>query len=154
MAQAKQNQTVKLVPKFSGEPNTIEVNQFIRIIDTLIAKIGINSEKLKIEFLKLNIDSEKGRARYIIGYGQMEDITSYQEYIDTFRRHFMNWTDLDPLRAMVKFLNMDKTPCENFKEYIAKLDLWIINMEYTLKHSAWKTQGTKIDGILKIDSEC
>ena len=56
MAQAGPNQVVQHeiiitqvnIPKFSGESDTIDVNQFLQKVDTMIANRGITNENLKI----------------------------------------------------------------------------------------------------------
>ncbi len=50
-------------------------------------------------------------------------------------------SDHDPLREMVKLLNMDKTPSQSYSEYISQLDLWACDMAEIIKTSNWKTTG-------------
>ncbi|KAG0720036.1 hypothetical protein GWK47_049316 [Chionoecetes opilio] len=125
------------VPKFSGDPNTIEVNQFLLRVDTLIANKKLTSERLKIEVLKQNVDAENGRARHVICYRQLEELDDYDAYVQVFRRHFSKKSGQDPLRAMVKMLALKRPSSQLVTEYIAKLDLWGQDMEKMLKTSTW-----------------
>ncbi|KAG0715474.1 hypothetical protein GWK47_011849 [Chionoecetes opilio] len=125
------------VPKFSGDANTIEINQFLLRMDTLIANKKLTSERLKIEVLKQHVDAENGRARHVICYRQLEELDDYDAYVQVFRRHFSKKSDQDPLRAMVKMLALKRPASQLVTEYVAKLDLWGKDMEKLLRASEW-----------------
>ncbi len=86
------------IPKFSGEPNTIDLDQYINRVNTFIATKGIADEKFKIQAFKQSIDPEKRAARTIITYRTLEEgINTYQDYIKELRKHFAQRSDTDPL---------------------------------------------------------
>ena len=105
--------TVADLPKFSGEPSTIDINQFIQRVNTFIANKGILDEKLKIEAFKQNIDAVKGMARHVITYSHLEEINMYEDYVKSFKKHFTKQSDRDPLRAIVKCLGISIGPGES-----------------------------------------
>lgn len=125
------------LPKFSGEPNTIDINQFLQRIDTYITNKGIEDHKGQIEALKQNIDASQGRARVIIQYGQMNKIIHYPEYVAAFKKHFTKFSDYDPLRALIKVLTMQRSPTEHFTEFIGRVNTWTRDTVDIVEQSDW-----------------
>ncbi len=138
--------TLANVPKFSGEPNTIELNQYIKRIDTLINTKGIAEERLKIECFKEHIDAVKGTARHVIAYSHLDNITTFNEYLSVFKRHFTTKSDRDPIRAMVKYLKTAPEPNETQTAFISRLDAQAKDIETIFETSDWsdKTDSKKI----------
>ena len=140
--------TVADIPKFSGEPDTIDLHQFIKRIETLIANKGITDEKLKIEVFKQNIDAVKGSARHVITYGNLESVNKFQEFVQVFRKHFTAKSDSDPLRAMVKYLQTRNEPNENQTAFIARLDANGRDLVQIFEGSEWAAEGnTKLISV-------
>ena len=114
------------IPKFSGEPNTITISQFLARIDTLIANKGVTDDQLKIETLKQHVDSVKGRARFALAYGYLNSgKLTYDQFVQEFRRQFTDKTHRGPLQAMVKhlLLRRQKSPDEGMMAYTSRLDV-------------------------------
>jgi len=132
--------TVVNIPNFSGEPNTIDINQFIKQVDTLISNKGITSEKLKIEAFKQNIDPQQGDARNVIGYRQLEKIGNYKDYLQAFKKHFLSRSDQDPLRGTVKLMTIKRNSSDSFSRYLLSIDNWGRDWEEMLKASKWIDQ--------------
>ena len=137
--------TVADLPKFSGEPDTITLNQFIQRINTFIANKGIVNEKLKIEALKQHVDVSKGLARHVIIYSHLEDIDNYDDYVTAFKKHFTQESDRDPLRAMAKCLAMKINAGESQTQFLARLDSCAKDMGKILKNSKWIKTGSPDD---------
>ncbi len=129
--------TVADVPKFSGEPDTIDLNQYIKRIETLIKNKGIAEENLKIECFKEHIDAVKGTARDVIAYSHFDDIKTFDEYIKVFKQHFTTKSDRDPIRAMVKFLKIAQEPNEKQTTFISRLDAQAKDIEAIFENSDW-----------------
>ncbi len=79
-------------------------------------------EKLKIEAFRQNIDAVKGLAKHVITYSHLEEINKYENYVKAFKKHFTKQSDLDPLRAMDKYLGISIAPVESQTEFISRLD--------------------------------
>ena len=133
--------TVADVPKFSGEPDTIDLNQYIKRIDTLIKNKGIVEDSLKIECFKEHIDAVKGTARHVITYSHLEAITTFDKYIQAFKKHFTTKSDRDPLRAMVKFLKTAPETGESQTAFISRLDAQAKDIETIFENSDWTVTG-------------
>ena len=129
--------TVAEVPKFSGEPDTIDLNQYIKRIDTLIKNKGITEDSLKIECFKEHIDAVKGTARHVITYSHLDNITTLDEYIKAFKKHFTTKSDRDPIRAMVKFLKTAPETSETQTAFISRLDAQAKDIETIFENSEW-----------------
>ncbi len=126
------------IPKFSGEPNTIDLDQYIGRIDTYIANKGISDDKLKIQVFKQSIDPEKGTARTIITYRNLdEEISNYKEYVKEFKKHFAQRSDSDPLRVLVKYLGVQPKPEESQTEFIGRLDAFGKQVEQAFEGTEW-----------------
>ncbi len=134
--------TVVDLPKFSGEPDTIDINHFIQRVNTFIANKGIVDEKLKIEAFKQNIDAVKGLAKQVIIYSQLEEINKYEDYVKAFKRHFTKQSDRDPLRAMVKCLGIRIGPGESQTELISRLDSCAKDMAKIFEGTEWTLQNS------------
>lgn len=140
------------IPKFTGDDNTLGVNKFLNLIDTLLVTKNISDEKRKIEILKENIDPEKGRVRFIINFHQMEEINQYEAYKKAFIKHFMSKCDQDPIRSLVKMIKELRTS-ESDTEYLARLDRWSKDMNSILKDSDWVEKSSdkmKVSQVIKL----
>jgi len=126
------------IPKFSGEPNTIDIDQYISRVDTFIANKGIADEKLKIQAFKQSIDPDKGTARTISTFRNLEEeIHTYQEYVKEFKKHFAQRSDSDPLRVLVKYLGTQPRPAEGQTDFMARLDALGKQVEQALEDTEW-----------------
>lgn len=134
--------TVAEVPKFSGEPDTIDLNQYIKRIDTVIKNKGIVEDSLKIECFKEHIDAIKGTARHVITYSHLENMTTFDEYIKAFKKHFTTKSDRDPIRAMVKFLKTAPETGETQTAYISRLDAQAKDIETIFENSDWSVKNS------------
>lgn len=134
------------VPKFSGDPDSIDLRQYIKRIDTLIKTKGVTEDNLKIECFKEHIDAVKGTARHVIAYSHLDNITTYDEYISNFKKHFQTKSDHDPIRAMVKYLKTAPGPNEPYTAFISRLDAQAKDIETIFETSDWadKTDTKKI----------
>ena len=88
MAQAEQTMKHEIftnvvnIPKFSGEPDDIDLDNYIAVVETYIINKGIKDDKQKIEAFKANIHPDRGTARTIIKYRNfVENLKTYKEYI-------------------------------------------------------------------------
>ena len=86
MAQAEQTMKHEIftnvvnIPKFSGEPDDIDLDNYIAIVETYLINKGIKDKKQKIEAFKANIHPVRGTARTIIRYiNFIEDFKTYKE---------------------------------------------------------------------------
>ena len=129
--------TLTEIPKFSGENDTIDLNQYSKRIDTLIKSRGITEDVLKIECFKEHIDAVKGTARHVITYSHLDNIKTYKEYVQAFRKHFTTKSDRDPIRAMVKFLKTAPEAHESQTAYISRLDAQAKDIESIFEGSDW-----------------
>ncbi len=127
--------TVADVPKFSGEPDTIDLNQYIKRLETLIKNKGIAEENLKIECFKEHIDAIKGTARHVIAYSHFDNIKTIEEYIKALKKHFTTKSDKDPIRAMVKFLKTAPEQNETQTTFISRLDAKARDIEAIFENS-------------------
>ena len=134
--------TVADIPKFSGKPDTIDLNQYIKRIETLIKSRGITEENLKIECFKEHIDAVQGTARHVIIYTHLEDVRTFDEYIRAFKKHFTTKSDTDPIRAMVKFLRIAPEPNESQTAFISRLDAHSKDMVKIFENSDWSDNGS------------
>ena len=133
--------TVAEVPKFSGEPDTIDLNQYIKRIETLIKNRGIVEESLKIECFKEHIDSKQGTARHVITYSHLDNLATFERYIQAFKKHFTTKSDRDPIRAMVKFLKTAPETGETQTAFISRLDAQAKDIETIYENSQWSVTG-------------
>ncbi len=136
--------TVADVPKFSGEPDTIDLNQYIKRIETLIKNKGIAEENLKTECFKEHIDAVKGTARHVIAYSHLDDIKTFHEYIKVFKKHFTTKSDRDPIRAMVEVLKTTPEQNETQIAYISRLDAQARDVAAIFKNSEWAVKDEPI----------
>ena len=132
------------VPTFSGEPGTVDVDMFLNRVDTHIANKNVQGDSQKIETLKHYVDAEKGRARHVIRYNQLQKIKVYKEYKDSFRKYFKKKSDLDLLRAMVNIFQIRKSAKEDRSAYIARLDVLREELIPLFQSSEWKTNAQQI----------
>ncbi len=131
------------VPKFSGEPDTIDLHQYIKRIDTLITNKGITEDNLKIECFKEHIDNVKGTARHVIAYSHLDSITTFDEYLKAFKKHFTTKSDRDPIRAMVKYLKTTPESNESHTAFISRLDAQAQDIETIFENSQWVVSTDK-----------
>ena len=134
--------TVAEIPKFSGEPDSIDLSQYIKRINTLIANKEIQEEGLKIECFKEHIDAVKGSARHVITYSHLDNKKTLDEYIKSFKKHFTSKGDRDPLRAMVKFLSTALDTNESHTAFISRLDSQAKDIEEVFNNSEWVDKDT------------
>ena len=139
MAQAEQTMKHEIftnvvnIPKFSGEPDDIDLDNYIAVVETYIINKGINDDKQKIEAFKAKINPDRGIARTIIRYRNfIEDLKTYKEYISEFRKHFSRASDSESLRIIVRCLELVQKPNEGDTEFIARLDSFSKQLEETL----------------------
>ena len=88
MAQAEQTMKPEIftnvvnIPKYSGEPDDNDLDNYIAIVEIYIINKGIKDEKRKIEAFKEHIHPDRETARTIIRYRNfLEDLKTYKEYI-------------------------------------------------------------------------
>lgn len=129
------------IPKFSGEPDTIPLNQYIKRVETLIINKGVTEENLKIECFKEHIDAIKGIARHIIAYSHLDDIDTFDEYVKVFKTHFITQSEQDPIRAMVKYLKTTPWPNETQAAYILRLDNQAKDLKSIFRNSDWSKKS-------------
>ena len=141
--------TVAEIPKFSGESDTIDLNQYIKRIDTLIKNKGISEDSLKIECFKEHIDAVKGTARHVITYSHLDNIKTYDEYVKCFKKHFTTKSDRDPIRAMVKFLRTAQETSESQTAFISRLDAQAKDIEQIFTESDWSVKNSPNQITLK-----
>ncbi len=141
--------TVAEIPKFSGEPDSIDLSQYVKRINTLITNKGITEESLKIECFKEHIDAIKGTARHVITYSHLDNKKTLDEYIKAFKKHFTTKGDRDPLRAMVKFLNTAPETNESKTAFISRLDSQAKDIEEVFTNSDWVDKDTPTKISLK-----
>ena len=125
------------IPKFSGEPEDIELEDYIAKIETYIINKGIKTNEQKIHAFKASIHPEKGTARTVIRFRDFEEETEYDKYLDEFRKHFGRSGDKEPLRVLVKYLNTQRQGNETMTDYIVKLDHYTKQIEKNLKSTPW-----------------
>ena len=133
--------TVAEVPKFSGEPDTIDLTQYIKRVETLIKNRGLTEENLKIECFKEHIDPVKGTARHVIAFSTLENIAKFEDYVKAFKKHFQTKSDRDPIRAMVKFLRTAPGSNEPMTAYISRLDTQSRDLQAIFEKSDWADTG-------------
>ncbi len=133
--------TIADIPKFSGEPDTIDLNQYVKRIETLIKNKGIVEDNLKIECFKEHIDAVKGTARHVILYSHLDKIKTFDEYIKAFKKHFTTKSDRDPIRAMVKFLKIAPEQNETQTAFISRLDTQAKDIEAIFENSDWSVKN-------------
>ena len=85
------------LPKFSGEPNTISITDYIIRINTHIANKEISSDALKIEIIKQNIDHTKGQARHRLKFKNIENEKVYERFVEAFKNHYTTKSEKEPL---------------------------------------------------------
>ena len=134
------------IPKFSGLNGSLTLSQFIQRINTFIANRGISDDKLKIEAFKQNIDATQGSARFVINYSHLEKCSTYEDYLKTFSKHFTTESDRDPLRSIVKYLNITVGRGESRTQFISRMDSLSKEMSNILKRTEWtdKNDSSKI----------
>ena len=140
------------IPKFSGDVEEIDVDTFLARVDTHIANKGVNEETVKIEILKHYVDNEKGRARHVIRYDQLDKIKIYQDYKDSFRKYFKKRSDLDALRSLVKVFKTQRSEKEGRSAYLARLDVLRQELVNLMKSSDWRKddESMKIEQVAKM----
>ena len=136
-------QTATEIPKFSGEPNTIEINQYIDRIENLISNRGITTEGLKIDCFKEHIDPHKGTARNVATMSDLKVHKTFKEFVTAFKRHFTTKSDRDPIRAMVKFLKTTPEQGEQMTTFISRLDTQAQDLNAIFEKSEWADQTDK-----------
>ena len=130
------------IPKFSGDSDDISLEDYIARIDTYIANRGIHTDELKIQAFKANINPEKGSARTIIRCRDFEEeIKDYKRYLEEFRKHFSQPGESEPLRVLVKYLNIQRKDDETVTDYICRLDNFSKQVETNLKATPWTENG-------------
>ena len=130
------------IPKFSGESDSIKLEDYIARVQTYITNKGIKNDDQKIEAFKASIDSEKGKARVLVNCRPFaNDIKEYDKYIQEFKKHFTQLGECEPLRSLVRYLNMEQENKESQMDYIGRLDNYARQMERTFKKSKWSAPG-------------
>ena len=131
------------MPKFSGESDSIKLEDYISRVQTYITNKGITSSQDKIEAFKANIDLEKGKARVLINCRPFtKDITDYDEYLEEFRKHFTTPGKCEPLKGLVKYLNLKRKSNESDVDFLGRLDTYGNELEGMLKGSQWAMSGS------------
>ena len=136
------------IPKFSGLPDSIDLNSYIKRVETLFTTRGhVLDESLKISCFKENIDQTKGTARNVILFPDLDEIGTYAEYIKEFRKHFQDKADTDPLRAMLKLLKTKQESSEEQTAFISRVGVQCKDFETILQNSKLvdQTDKTKVD---------
>ena len=134
--------------KFSGLPDSIDLNSYIKRVETLFTTRGHDQdESLKISCFKESIDQTKGTARNVILFPDLDEIKTYAEYIKEFRKHFQDKSDTDPLRAMLKLLKTKQEPSEEQTAFISRVGVQCKDFETILQNSKLVDQvdKTKVD---------
>ena len=133
--------TVTDLPRYSGEPNTIDLHQYINRIENYLFNKGIQDDKQKIEVFKQHIDASKGTARHVILFSLFKTIKSYDEYIKAFKRHFTKQSEQDPVRAVVKCVNLNIGLTESQTEFMSRLDSCTEELVRTFEGTDWTVPG-------------
>lgn len=136
------------IPKFSGLPDSIDLNSYIKRVETLYTTRGHDQdESLKISCFKENIDQTKGTARNVILFPDLDELKTYAEYLKEFRKHFQDKSDTDPLRAMLKLLKTKQESSEEQTAFISRVGVQCKDFETILQNSQLvdSTDKTKID---------
>ena len=129
------------IPKFSGESGSIGLEDYIARVQTYIANKGIKNEAQKIEAFKANIDAEKGKAKVLVNCRYFSGIKDYNNFLTEFKKHFIEPSECEPLRCIVKYLQMQEKPHESDADYIGRLDTFSNQIENALKGSQWTAAG-------------
>ena len=130
------------IPKFSGEPEDISLEDYIARIETLIVNKGLQTDDEKIQTFKAHINPEKGSARHMIRWRDFEErIKKYNKYLDAFRKQFTQVGEREPLRVLVSLFNMRRNSNETYPEYICRLDNFTKQIETNLKSTTWTENG-------------
>ena len=130
------------IPKFSGEPDSIKLEDYIARVQTYIANKGIKNNDQKIEAFKASIDPDKGKARVIVNCRPFtNEIKEYDDYLNEFRKHFTQPGECEPLRSLVKYLNIQQQGNESVMDFLGRLDDYANQIENTLKRSPWAAPG-------------
>lgn len=136
------------IPKFSGLPDSIDLNSYVKRVETLFTTRGHDKEEaLKITCFKENIDQTKGTARNVILFPDLDEITTYAKYLEEFRKHFQDKSDTDPTRAMIKLLKTRQESAEEQTAFISRVGVLCKDFETILKNSTLvdSSDKTKID---------
>ena len=129
------------VSKFSGEPNTISLDNFITQVETYIANKGASTQEQKIQAFKGHIDPDKGPARKVVTLSKLESIKNYDQYLKEFKRHFDDSGEPEPLRTLVKLMGLYRQPEDTDLTFVAKLDSFSKLIENNFKGTAWSKPG-------------
>ena len=77
---------------------------------------------------------------------------TYKEYISEFRKHFSRASNNEPLRTIVRCLELVQKPNEGDTEFIARLDSFSKQLEETQEGTAWtEPNHTKLVPLCMLD---